>query len=145
MVAVEDAEVDVVEVAVAAEDAVVDVTDPVRTAVMTAVIVTGPVRTAAMIAVRTAVMDLVLAVAPVDPGAEVAVEARRNSAWTRRPSPLWVRLPLKVRSSSLLTPGLLMTLICFRSRKARNSKLLLFHPERILIIDPISWTLPRRT
>merc|ERR550517_1171314 len=51
------------------------------------------------IAVRTAVMDLVLAVAPVDPGVEVAVEARRNSAWTRRPSPLWVRLPLKVKES----------------------------------------------
>ena len=105
MVAVEDVEVDVVEVAVAAEDAVVDVTDPVRTAVRTAVIVMGPVRTAAMIAVRTAVMDLVLAVAPVDPGAEVAVEARRNSAWTRRPSLLWARLPLKVRSSTLQFPG----------------------------------------
>ena len=100
MVAVEDAEVDVGEVAVAAEDAVVDVTD-VTDPARTAVIVTGLVKTAAMIAVRTAVMDLVLAVAPVDPGVEVAVEARRNSAWTRRPSPLWVRLPLKVRSSSL--------------------------------------------
>ena len=104
MVAVEDAEVDVGEVAVAAEDAVVDVTD-VTDPVRIAVIVTGPVRTAAMIAVRTAVMDLVLAVAPVDPGAEVAVEARRNSAWTRRPSLLWARLPLKVRSSTLQFPG----------------------------------------
>merc|ERR550517_1101795 len=94
VVAVEDAEVDVGEVAVAAEDAVVDVTD-VTDLVRTAVIVTGPVKTA----VRIAVMDRVLAVAPVDPGAEVAVEARRNSAWTRRPSPLWVRLPLKVKES----------------------------------------------
>ena len=97
MVAVEDAVVDVVEVAVAAEDAVADVTDPV--------IVTDPVKTAAMIAVMTVAMDLVQAVAPVDPVAEEAAEARRNSAWTRRPSLLWVRLPLKVSSSTFQFPG----------------------------------------
>ena len=109
MVAVEDAEVDVVEVAVvAAEDAgadAKDVTGPVRIAA----IVTDPVKTAAMtaamIAVRTVAMDLVQAVAPADPGAEEAAEARRNSAWTRRPSLLWARLPLKVRSSTLQFPG----------------------------------------
>lgn len=106
MAAVEDAEVDVVEVAVAAEDAVADakdVTGPVRIAA----IVTDPAKTAAMIAVRIAVrtvvrtvaMDLVQAVAPADPGAEEAAEARRNSAWTRKPSLLWVRLPLKVKES----------------------------------------------
>ena len=103
MVAVVDVVVDAVEVAAAAEDVVADVTGPVRIAVIVmdpvriAVIATDPVR----IAVRTAAMDLVRAVAPGDPGAEVAVEARRNSAWTRRLSLLWVRLPLKVRSSNL--------------------------------------------
>jgi len=93
--------VDAVEVAAAAEDVVADVTGPVRIAVIVmdpvriAVIATDPVR----IAVRTAAMDLVRAVAPGDPGVEVAVEARRNSAWTRRLSLLWVRLPLKVKES----------------------------------------------
>merc|ERR1719361_1145754 len=122
VVAVEDAEVDVVEVAVvAAEDAGVDakdVTGPVRIAVIGTDPVKTAAMTAAMIAVRTVAMDLVQAVAPADPGAEEAAEARRNSAWTRRPSLLWARLPLKVKES--------------------KSKLLLFHPERILIIDPIS-------
>ena len=89
MVVVEVAAVDVVEVAVAEVAAVADVTGPVRIAV----IVTDHVKTA----VRTVAMDLVPAVAP-DPGAEVAVEARKNSAWTRRLSLLWVRLPLKVSS-----------------------------------------------
>lgn len=88
MVVVEVAAVDVVEVAVVEEDAVADVTGPVRIAV----IVTDHVKTA----VRTVAMDLVPAVAP-DPGAEVAVEARKNSAWTRRLSLPWVRLPLKVK------------------------------------------------
>lgn len=111
MVAVGDAVVDAVEVAVEdAEDVVADATDvtgPVRIAVIVTdpvridVIATDPVKTAAMIAVMIAVktVDLVQAVAPGDPGAEVAVEARRNSAWTRRPSLLWVRLPLKVKES----------------------------------------------
>ena len=109
MVAVEDAEVDVVEVVVvAAEDAGVDakdVTGPVRIAVIGTDPVKTAAMTAAMIAVRTVAMDLVQAVAPVDPGAEEAAEARRNSAWTRKPSLLWVRLPLKVRSSTLQFPG----------------------------------------
>ena len=35
-----------------------------------------------------------------------AVEARKNSAWTRRLSPLWARLPLKVRPSLYQIPDL---------------------------------------
>ena len=89
MVVEADEAEDAGEVAGAAED------------VVEAVIVTDPVKIAAMTAVRTAVKTVAMvlgpAVAPGDPGVEAAVEARKNSAWTRRPSPLWARLPLKVR------------------------------------------------
>ena len=97
MVVEEDAGEVADEVAGAAEDAVVEgaviVMDPVRIAAMTAVM------TAVRIAVRTVAMVLGPAVALEDlVEVEVeAVEARKNSAWTRRPSPLWARLPLKVR------------------------------------------------
>ena len=101
MVVEEDAGEVADEVAGAAEDAVVEgaviVMDPVRIAAMTAVMTA--VTTAVRIAVRTVAMVLGPAVALEDlVEVEVeAVEARKNSAWTRRPSPLWARLPLKVR------------------------------------------------
>ena len=89
-------EVDAAEVVVEAAVVVVEVVEA-------AVIVTDPVRiaamTAVMIAVRTVAMGLGPAVALEDlvEVEEEAVEARRSSAWTRRPSLLWARLPLKVR------------------------------------------------
>ena len=81
------------------------VMDPVRIAAMTAVMTA--VTTAVRIAVRTVAMVLGPAVALEDlVEVEVeAVEARKNSAWTRRPSLLWVRLPLKVSSSTFQFPG----------------------------------------
>ena len=98
-----------------AAEVVVEAAVVVVEVVEAAVIVTDPVRIAAMTAAKTVeivetagTVVLVPTVAQEDPEEEEAeaVEARKNSAWTRRLSPLWARLPLKVRPSLYQIPDL---------------------------------------
>ena len=94
---VEEAAVVVVEVV----EAAVIVTDPVRIAAMTAAKTVEIVETAG-----TVVLVPTVAQEDLEEEEAEAVEARKNSAWTRRLSPLWARLPLKVRPCLYQIPDL---------------------------------------
>ena len=66
---------------------------------------------------RTAVAEDPRTEVAVDPRTEVAVEARNYSVWSKMTSLLWVRLPLKVRSSCLKSPG-----PCYDSVSGQNGE-----------------------